>query len=552
MTNTDRRAAATILAWAVALTAALGFAALAIAERYDARQSYAFDPASYQYVNAELAVRTAATGRLDTAATEWFHSRLWTPLRTVPLVLFAPDLLTQPRGHLATALPTITVFLSVLGWCLFRRHNLFEALAGMTLFCACGKMLSPIIGISSYWLDLPAALLVGAALLCLTRWHDSGRGLWLTAFAVLVSAATLCRFVAAGYALVMGGPLLLVYLLRRRRDGATLGTAFGQPLLLLALLIGVLCGPFLVLHGREVLGYYDTYGYDLGSGAANALVMNLETLWRFGGRPFFAFLTLLAVFRFASLKPRKARWAEPLLLAWPAMGHLLFLGLVLEVRHLQASVFALPPIFFLAVSPWPGSQNSRRFYPWLATGVLAVALALTSLNAMRYWRGVDGPVATIKEHEQAVANTLAAQGEILWNAYVDGYAASNIQIIALETFYGHGVLPQESIPSRFYAHENAWQRAADGREPERFCLDLKERLDRYADAVLVYDDPNAAANVSTPTGAVIAACMADRVADDPRWQRLESFAPGWALYGNTSALDTSRYRRVLLGEPLIR
>lgn len=90
---------------ALILTILVGYTAIRLEKIY--RENYPYrsvDPVYYSYYNAKLSIRLSNEDRLSLVADEWSENNRF-PLRTVPLLLFAPAWLAKPYGHMATSLP---------------------------------------------------------------------------------------------------------------------------------------------------------------------------------------------------------------------------------------------------------------------------------------------------------------------------------------------------------------------------------------------------------------------------------------------------------------
>src|SRR5262245_62023747 len=235
---------------AALLTALLGIVTLGIERTYLWNFPNFYDPVEYSFHNARLHERLAREAPLSVAWQEWTRNPR-NPLRTVPLILLAPDLLARPVGHMATTLPALFVFLLMLGITVWRRTGSMPyALAGMSVACAVPGLFDPTIGLAANWLDLPASLLMGAASLCLLSSNGARDVRWLVAFAALASMAALSRYVAAAFVLFQAGPILASYLVVRWRHERDVARALLVPVASIGLVIAVLCGPFLLSHLR--------------------------------------------------------------------------------------------------------------------------------------------------------------------------------------------------------------------------------------------------------------------------------------------------------------
>ncbi len=553
------RAAILLLATSLLLTALGGWAAARVEAIYLKHHSFFFDPVSYQFRNARLSRQIAVDGRLATAWSEWLNNDRF-PFRTVPLVLLAPKLLEEPLGYLATALPALAVFLALLGWFLWRRYGSpAYAAAGMVLFASIPGLYDPHAGLGVYLLDLPAALWVGAALICLLQWNGRSRLAWLAAFAGFASLAALSRYVAAGYLLVMAGPVLLGMLWRRWRERGDLFQSVIKPLALVAAILGILAGYYLVAHFKGTMEFYATYGYNLDS----ELYRSARATWRFFtsylGYRYFVLLALIFLANVLCGKRDQPgnRWLAAL--AWMALAHPLFLILVLGMgSHAQAAVYTLCPLFLLVLAPYP--ERERLSSPRV------MALAAVAIILFSAWQGVSSARANMrqarvtttlarqhKSMDRRLGKLLARQGDrLVWLALFDEYSWPP----TMEAFFNQRKLPLPAGQDYFFSvHGSVWRGNFPGLDRSSISRLVYRNIKRYVDLVLVFRDPSRARReLKNQTSAAVARFVAQTCRNDPGWK--EVFRLEVTPYGPLVAYRQLRparpgvYEKLLKGEPL--
>jgi hypothetical protein len=542
----DRRPPIGVLTGAALLLAgALGGAAAYIETTYLDHNPYFFDAVVYSYDNVRLYTRLAKESRLSLTWEEW-RGNYRHPLRTVPLLLFAPRLLAHRAGHLATALPALALFLLVLGWTVYRRtQHLGYTLGCMTLFCAIPGMFSPTSGLGAYLLDLPAAFLVGTAALCLLNSRVAQDARWLVAFGIAVSAAALSRYVAGGYALFTCGPVLAAYCVATWRRERSFVRSVLAPAAVVGAVVGATAGYFVIVHMRANLSFYSTFGYVLGRSLSESSAATVGGLTRFLSKPLIVFLIALAALNIwlfgrgnrAAPSTAPAEWQEgwPVLL-WLGSSHLLLLVLVLRSgAHPQAVLYAVPVLFFAAVSPLRWSGGDRRA---VAAKGLAITLAVAAAGGAA-WQGNRQARAAWHDNPDkaldiSLARELRRQGDrIVWNAFFDEYA----WIPTMEAFYGFGTLALPAGQEQFFTvHESAWRGYYPGMTPEEIGHRVYERTCRWVDVAVVFADALAAEKrLSDPYSRAVARIVSESIQRDERWRpifRLETRYGTLAGYRN--------------------
>ena len=505
---------------------------------------YFYDPAEYSFHAVRLHERLGEEGRLRLAAREWLGNDR-NPLRTVPLILFAPDLLAHPVGHLATSLPALLVFLLLLGSTIHRRSgSTLYALAAMGAFCALPGFFDPTLGIATNWLDLPASLWVGASWLCLLNLNGARDERWLFGFATLASLAVLSRYVAAAFALVAAGPVLAFYLASRWRGGG----AVVRPLVIVATVIAVLAGPVLLAHLRTNVFYYAALAYGLGGTSADAARSLLGELQGYVLDRSFAvralqYAVLAAIMGNHLLglwrNPDRA-WSDLLIPLWLAIGIPLFLVLVLKTpADPSLALMSLPGLLAAVLMP-PGWTRRRRRGSALVLAVLAAVVG--GRAALADWRWATQPledhrydrewvtpsfpdIPDQKAFDVALAEAISRQGDgLVWSPFFD--ETSHLQ--TLEAFYDFGTLILPAGPRYFSIHEAYWRGFYPGLSPREASDRVYAATCKWVDLAVVLDDPRRAetlvsrvnVHVGNPFTRLVAGDIAQRVADDHRWRRV--------------------------------
>lgn len=178
--------------WGIVLAAVVVISCGRMEDGYLKNRTFFADPVGYIEESILLHELVVEEGRWAALGSELRKG--WNPLRTVPLVLFAPNLLGEENGHLFTAAPALAIFLVLLGWMVDRGYgSLILAAAAMLFCCAVRGFYDPHWGIGAYWLDLPGGFLIGAAACCLGLSEGGKKTSWLVAFGVMGSAAVWAR-----------------------------------------------------------------------------------------------------------------------------------------------------------------------------------------------------------------------------------------------------------------------------------------------------------------------------------------------------------------------
>jgi hypothetical protein len=489
-------------------------------------------------------------GRLQTAVAEWL-SNVRHPLRTAPLVLLAPSLLTAQFGFMATSLPFLGLFLGLLGLHVHRRTgSLPYALACMALFAALPGLLNPRFGLAVYWLETVASPLLGSALLCLLL-SDRGRHLgWLAAFATFAALACLSRYVTVAFAGFLCGPIVLAYLGRRLWEERSLLRALLLPILVIGVVGGLLAGDFLIGHFKENQLFYSYLGpVGLGKRKALELIVRMQRLL-IGGTVGTTLAASACLLTFVAFRRGPISWLSLLQTAW--IGGALPVLLVLQGAGADEAAhvvwFTVPPLFIALAAPLPlrssrkapdctvhdvapehlaklgfAATDASLLLRRLAAAVAVVAVGLFVWTAVGGWRDAGAPppnIADQKRLDVALADALTSQGDgLIWNAYFDEYA----WIPTIEAFYRTGTLVVPAGQPFYHHWATHWEFEYPGYSPEALAQRIVDGTNRYVDVAVVFDDPaDADRNVwmTNPHSRAVSRAVAQEVRANPAWARI--------------------------------
>jgi len=552
-----------LLLVAVLLTGITSAAITQIQATYLQRFPLYYDSVSYQFNNARLSVRVAREGRLSVAADEWLHNAR-SPLRTAPVVLLAPGMLTLPVGHMATVIPVLLAFLGLLGWTVYRRTDSpLYAIGAMGLFCGIPGVFFTTSGLGAFWLDQPAALLAASAVLCLLN-SAQGRDLrWLAGFACFAALTALSRYVAAVYLFVVCAPLLAVFLAARGVRERGIVRPVLVPILVIAAVVGALAGYFLVAHFARNSYFYSNYGYALNGGVRASWVFVEYYLTNLlSGAVGLLLLSTLLIYIVQHRGELRARLGELLASLWIAGGLLAYIVVVQQVTlAVHPLWYLLPLLLIAAVTPFTISrpnQQGRRTLDLMGTLMLGAGVALGVQTYNQQLLFASQPSEAVQQYKYLdieLGKALDAIGQpVVWNTYFDEYTP----IPTMEAFYRSGKLHLPAGQVFFNAHETAWRADYPGLSAEQISQLVYAATRRYVDVAVVFSDPATAMSapqLDNDVSRAVAQHMASSIRDDAGWTLVRTFDEtpfgGLAVYKN-SASNGAAYEAVLRDDGSVR
>ncbi len=548
-----------ILVVAAVLTGAAGFMAARIETEYLKDRPFFYDSVSYSFINAGLYARIPMEGRWTVAAREW-KENLRHPLRTIPLILFAPKALAHPLGHMLTALPALFIFLWLSGWTFYKRSgSLLYGLSGIFFLASLPILYDPTMGLGAYWLDLVAAFYLGAGVLCLLN-SDEARDLrWLAGFAFFAAVAVLGRYAAAIYVLITCGPLLVFFLLRSCMKEARKIRFILVRMGSMAAILLPLTGNFLLTHFKDNFVFYTHLDIPDRGAALDSLLKTLHFLNGFLSGNLVVIAIVFLVTMGLNRGIQKRQFSEAAVTLWLAVSVVLFMGIAFGLRGpLRHTVlYALPGLLIAAWSPV--SLTPAGFNRKILSGFSVVLIGASLFSGFKSVTGYQALAVHPSAEEKArkafdiqLAEKLSQQGDrLVWTAYFDEYT----MMPTMELFYRYGKFCIPTIPQGFFF--TIWGRELrliyPGLSPELVGQKVYLNVLRWVDIVVVFEDPSEAVRqFNNDYTRAVSYHVSKTVAEDDRWARifeLDSQPYGKLVgYRNKAIAGTNVFEKILKGQ----
>jgi hypothetical protein len=551
--------------WAVVLAAIVATLCARIEDAYLKHRPFFYDPLSYLYANCVLHERVLHEGRWAVIASELRDG--WAPLRTVPLLLFAPKALGMKDAHLFTAAPALALFLVLLGWMVERGSGSLALSAGAVVFCcAVEGFYDPHFGMGAYWLDLTGGFLMGAAACCLGLSEGARKIPWLVAFGVIAALAVWARQVTGVYLFIACGPILGAAIISRAwrsptpwQDVLLCSAAVGIPVCLLA-------GPFFWTRLSPLYSYYAeaSYGYQ---SVRDSLAFTYQVFLK---RMTWQYLLVCLLVMAAGLVSRWRRVARLPLAAlssslWLANATFLFLGLSRQVGGAEHAVFSGVLLMlvgcFWAWGPASGILHESAARTVFCKGFkiraaclpLAVGAGLFVASAIFGADGITKGLSAAARYTEkdrmgkVFFDKLSRQISKLPRNYVFGVYFEEAGALLYVNGFFRNAPPKIDGTFYFVVHESYWKASYPRLDAAEVAALGVKQVGSNVDVALVFSDPRFA-SVEWPVGygyffnpysRLVAEQLALSVLDQTRWRKL--FDIPTPLYGGVSGyLNLSR------------
>lgn len=547
-----------LVVWALVATLVTGYVSASLEKRYLDHHPYFFDAVSYSIYNAKLYQRIQEVGQ-GTVLREELSNNNRHPLRTVPLVVLAPQLLAHPFGHMATSLPALFVFVFLLAYTLYQKTGrIFSAIAGSSITVLLPGLYNPVSGVATYWLDLTAAFLIGASILALLN-SNRGRDLrWLILFVLLGSCAAFARYVSIAYFLFASVPVIVWCLVTRaREDGDWLRSAL-LPALILAGTSILVAGPYLFAHLGAVSEFYRIYGYALGASLGTSIEAAQTSLRGFlGPAGILAILVMAVAWLSTVARERQFDAAALLVPTWLALAIPILLIFLLRTSAIHTISYGVILLLVALIVPWAGAIGRETIYK--RAGLIALLIMAAGWGG--YYKSAwtessnPSPEATeAKELQTRLADQLARHRQkLVWSAYFDEVS----WIPALDAFYRHGVLAlplgQDYV---FSIHETVYRGNYPGWTTQRINEELARNAHTWLNVAVVFENPGDADKVlSNGQSRSAAQYIAESIKSSDNWFR--AFQIDTVRYGRLAGYvnrhpTSENYELVLAGKADLR
>jgi hypothetical protein len=516
------------------LTALLIFCCNKIENLYLSNYGFFYDPVAYYTHNIELYQMYLRDGTwpamINELATNNRH-----PLRTIPILALAPDMLATPSAHLWTETPLLFAFLSLLGTTVYARSkSLLVGAAAMGLFAAFPFLYDPKAGLAAYWLDLSAALAMGSAALCLLRFSETKNNSWIIAFGCLASVTALSRWSAASYLILYAALAVPLACIHKPCEWRATGKSLA--LALLAALPGL---AFTFFWLKDCSSYYSQFGYALNAPISQSVMWAGSTLQRFLSLPILSGLALLTLVHLFLLFRKDTDRRISLICLWLPLSVFIFVCVfcrAVEASH--ALVYFAPALIISAFGPFTRTQAPWHRIRWRSFGTAGLALAATTgICSYEHFRHLSA--------NPDAASRLQKQSDVALAGFISqANAPTFIQFDTqrtmplVEAFFSHR---RHCLhPHWFSVHAFDFTGFYPGSSPEQVAVRNYDNVKRDVALVAVFQNPEQARQpnlFSNPYSAAVSSYMSSRVKEDKSWQYLGAVnGPRGmlAVYQNTS------------------
>ncbi len=478
-------------------------------------RNYGFfcDPSAYYVHNIHLHDYAKANGAWAAIQQEvQFNARH--PLRTVPYLLVAPDLLVRMDGHLWTQTPFLWAFLALLSSVAYlRTRNLLFSLSTMTVFAALPFLYDPGVGLGAYWLDFTAACCLGSAALCLITYSQQRHWIWLLGTGAFFSATALARFSSAFYLLsFLAAALPLTLLSVFGLDGKKLLKA------LFVMFAGALPGLVFVLAFYELnRTYYQTYGFAFGAPLSQSIEWTMQAIVRIMGVPVLTLLLTLMVVNVVQTKNKEQLKLQSIAL-WLPMSLALFVCLVVRaVSGTHPLVYFGPALIVAAMIPIDFRHWNQKVVNALSALLLICStfLIAAAYDVSRKFANAAPPAARLaKRCDESLANLIVSSGAKSFLQFNDETVNPH-----LESFFKTGrSCSAFPIFSRYDAYLEGMY---PGQDRAAMIESIYKKTKKHVQLVAVFAKPEDATKPGafpSRLSAAIAQAVSAKVAADPSFK----------------------------------
>lgn len=457
------------------------------------------------------------------------------PFRTIPLVVGAPELLSKQFGFLATSLPLLLSFGFLLGYQCYRRFNSFW-FSALAITCAFGfpGLIHPTNGYGANWLDMPAAMAMGVAVLSLLRFNQSHDLNWLALFGTFATITATSRWSAATYLAFYGAPVLLLGVFRYSRHRGN----FRKAVAVCAITAGV--GVIFVLyHVPSTYWYYSNVCFGMGSTYAESFActsQGLVTLLQPELLCVLFCLLALNVWNLFRSKPAGYQIQDFVANLWFPVSLLILLTFILKsAQAIHPMVYLVPALF---VSAFTADCQSKPVRAPISAVISVVLILFLIRQSFHYYHQViqwskhpDPQTTAAKQIDLTLAKYLGVHKILTYSEYDDERSMAT-----MDCFYQSGWKPNFREKS-FSIHEPYFKAWYPNKTPLEVAQTIFDDDTKEVGLVLIHEnaaDISKNTTMNNPYSMTISAFMTKYVPASPAWKKVATWS---GPYGNLAAYE---------------
>lgn len=455
-------------------------------------------------------------------------------LQLIVLGIFAPQLLTWFHSPLVMALPTLAVFLILFGWSVYKRiGQLGYSIASMLLYCSIAQMTFHAYGLGSGFADWQSMFLLSAAALSLIHALMQPGIFWIRWFSILVSLAVLARTTSVFYAVVICAPMVALYLIEQfKREGSVkqVGITIVNIFVIIFPVAMIVLGQLAVM-----LRYYGpTNAWQLHQSYSVAVENIFQLLVSFMGVPLILICIVLFLFQVYKGYSGGYKFSSPeIAVVWWIVGYLGFLIAYGYTSTVPKEVmYVVPGLFLFFLAPvWVRNDNTS-LYNFLTVGISIISIGLFAWN---FYHNIERAHLTtperdaVREVQYEMARIISSlPSSTIWQSYASVDWGIPVTLI---TQYEFGEYRQYGGDHFFYNKQAYWETWYPDMSVDELQLDLYDRTVNCIDAVVVLRDTETLPDGMEEYSFSIAAYIADRVKNDPKWEYFRAL-DGWSVGTN--------------------
>jgi hypothetical protein len=484
----NRKSILVLLIVTFLLTSIIVTLSQSISQSYFKTHTFFWDPVMAYSRNIAFHERMQAEANLNPIASRINFAKLYfkgepkAPIYCLPIILLSPKLLLSPWANLPVSSLMFAIFLFILGYSVFlRTKNILLPISIMFLVSAAPVLFDPKWGIASSWYDLPSGFLLVASIISFVNWHFFRKTHWLVLFSILVSLASMGRYINAAYAFIIIAPLFLYSLIIFYKSELNFIKNIVKPIGIVLGIVLLLSGYFLWYHLEFTLNYYSKMAYAISDSSYDCLKDFLIVFKMIGSiYSYNLFLLVVVGLYFVWKQYKKFQVSNFIFFLWIIISLPLFWIVIFKsLWNYNTDLIELPIIHILWLVLIPVDFKNKKVVKYGSIFILSISIFFI-ISSYYTYSNISKNTSPLEKEEKQLTSVISKQIKDIQpqKSWASFFAPDYSRIINCECFYNYNVFPKINKEVTFYVYSTYWKFFYKDKSVQEISKNICENIEK--------------------------------------------------------------------------